>query len=316
MRNMPLVSIIIPVYNGANYLRESIESALNQTYANKEILVVNDGSTDGGATEEIALSYGDRIRYFTKENGGVSSALNVGIREMKGEYFSWLSHDDLYLPDKVEKQVAQVLLYPDMTLMSVCMAGQINSRSESIHEASRLPLPADTPIPSDEALLRFIRIGGFNGCALLIPKQVLETCGGFAEDLRYCQDYLMWMEIFMHDCALIYAPFEGVRMRVHEQQFTNRGKALYAKESYAVTERVLPYLAEHSTRKRNYLYVFAHNTGVHGNETSVRRCLSEGKARGALTVAQRMSLRWVMLYGRIRPFLRRVYYRVFRGVKV
>lgn len=97
----PLVSIIIPVYNGSNYLEESINSALAQTYRNIEVIVVNDGSTDGGATERIALSYGDRIRYFYKENGGVSTALNLGLEKMKGEWFSWLSHDDLYLPEKL-----------------------------------------------------------------------------------------------------------------------------------------------------------------------------------------------------------------------
>ena len=77
---------------------------MGQTYNNIEIIVVNDGSTDEGKTEKIALSYG-QIRYYRKENGGVASALNYGIREMKGEYFSWLSHDDLYMPNKVEKQV-------------------------------------------------------------------------------------------------------------------------------------------------------------------------------------------------------------------
>ena len=82
-----LVSIIIPVYNGANYLREAIDSALNQTYQNCEVIVVNDGSDDNGKTEEITLSYGSRIRYFRKENGGVATALNAGIREMQGEYF-------------------------------------------------------------------------------------------------------------------------------------------------------------------------------------------------------------------------------------
>ena len=78
----PLVSIIIPVYNGANYMREAIDSALAQTYRNIEIIVVNDGSNDNGETERIALSYGDKIKYFHKENGGVSSALNLGIQNM------------------------------------------------------------------------------------------------------------------------------------------------------------------------------------------------------------------------------------------
>ena len=78
----PLVSIIIPVYNGANYLAEAIDSALAQTYNNVEVIVVNDGSNDNGATERVALSYGDKIKYFAKENGGVSSALKYGIEKM------------------------------------------------------------------------------------------------------------------------------------------------------------------------------------------------------------------------------------------
>ena len=95
------VSIIMPVYNGENYMREAIDSALAQTYENTEIIVVNDGSTD--RTEEIAKSYGDRIVYVSKENGGSSSALNAGIKKMTGDFFSWLSHDDLYLPERTEE---------------------------------------------------------------------------------------------------------------------------------------------------------------------------------------------------------------------
>ena len=82
MGSKPLVSIVIPVYNGSNYMREAIDSALAQTYENVEIIVVNDGSTDDGETDRIARSYGDKIRYFAKDNGGVSSALNKGIKEM------------------------------------------------------------------------------------------------------------------------------------------------------------------------------------------------------------------------------------------
>lgn len=102
----PLVSIVIPVYNGENYLEEAIHSALNQSYENIEIIVVNDGSTDN--TENIALKYKDKIKYFKKENGGVSSALNLGIKNMTGEYFSWLSHDDLYYEDKIERQIIEL----------------------------------------------------------------------------------------------------------------------------------------------------------------------------------------------------------------
>lgn len=102
----PLVSIIIPVYNGANYVAEAIESALNQTYKNIEIIVVNDGSTD--ETEKIVKKYGDKVRYFSKENGGTSTALNVGIKNMKGDYFSWLSHDDMYYPNKIKIQIEEL----------------------------------------------------------------------------------------------------------------------------------------------------------------------------------------------------------------
>ena len=92
----PKVSVIIPVYNGSNYLSDAINSALSQTYSNLEIIIVNDGSSDNGKTKEIALSYGNKIKYIEKENGGVSSALNTGIKNMTGEYFSWISHDDIF----------------------------------------------------------------------------------------------------------------------------------------------------------------------------------------------------------------------------
>ena len=101
----PLVSIVIPVYNGSNYIREAIDSALAQTYEEREVIVVNDGSTDGGETDRIARSYGSAIRYYIKENGGVSTAVNYGIRKMRGEYFAWLSHDDVFYPRKLELQI-------------------------------------------------------------------------------------------------------------------------------------------------------------------------------------------------------------------
>ena len=103
--DFPLISIVIPVYNGSNYLAEAIDSALAQTYPNFEIIVVNDGSNDDGATAAVARRYGDKIRYYEKENGGSSSAINYGISKMYGEWFSWLSHDDLYMPQKLQMEM-------------------------------------------------------------------------------------------------------------------------------------------------------------------------------------------------------------------
>ncbi|MEE0675231.1 MAG: glycosyltransferase family A protein, partial [Ruminococcus sp.] len=120
MNYQPLVSIVIPVFRGEPYLREAIDSCLSQTYPNIEIIVVNDGSDDDGRTDAIARSYGDKIRYYAKENGGVSSALNFGISQMRGEWFSWLSHDDVFLPDKTEKQVNAALTTPNPVCVVRC----------------------------------------------------------------------------------------------------------------------------------------------------------------------------------------------------
>lgn len=102
------VSVIIPVYNGSDYLSQAIESVLAQTYKKTEIIIINDGSDDDCATRKIALSYGNKIRYYEKENGGVASALNYGIEKMTGEYFAWLSHDDLMEPQKIELQIETI----------------------------------------------------------------------------------------------------------------------------------------------------------------------------------------------------------------
>ena len=112
MTNIPtmakkLVTILLPAYNEeASFpiIEQCMSQVLeeNPNYA-WEFLFVNDGSKDNGKTKKVALSYGDKISYYEKENGGVSTALNYGIKKMKGDYFAWLSHDDLIEPKHIEK---------------------------------------------------------------------------------------------------------------------------------------------------------------------------------------------------------------------
>lgn len=185
--NFPLVSIIIPVYNGSNYLQKAIDSALAQTYQNIDIIVINDGSTDGGATENIALSYGDQIRYFKKQNGGVASALNLGISQMRGRFFSWLSHDDLYKPDKIEIQINEAKKYGPKTIFW--------SDFDTVNKDGKI-INSFTLYAENKKTDAFVILSTYlHGCSLLIPTSVFEEVGLFNEKLMTAQDNEMWIRI-------------------------------------------------------------------------------------------------------------------------
>ena len=204
------VSIIIPVYNGQNYLRKAIDSALNQTYKNLEVIVVNDGSTDN--TEKIALSYDNRIKYYYKENGGVASALNYGIRKMTGKYFSWLSHDDEYDLKKIEKQVKH-LLNKDEKVISVCNWLIINKDSKVIEKKYISKKLEKFP----QEFLAFDRKTWLNGCAMLINKKCFDICGLFNETLPTTQDYDLWNR-FAEKCKFEILDNHLLFSRAHSEQ--------------------------------------------------------------------------------------------------
>lgn len=184
------VSIIIPVYNGSNYLAEAINSALAQTYDNIEIIVVNDGSIDKGATEKVATSFGDKITYYHKENGGVASALNFGIDKMNGDYFSWLSHDDLYEPNKIEVQIEYLKSFKDKNVI-------VASNTKVLFDSGVIKkekIDASDFQYFDIFLATSARVG-LNGCSLLIPKKAIVDAGGFNIKLPVTQDYDLWFRL-------------------------------------------------------------------------------------------------------------------------
>lgn len=218
MENMPLVSIVIPVYNGEKYMREAIDSALGQTYPNIEVIVVNDGSID--RTDEIAKSYGERIRYFKKENGGVSTALNLAIENMRGEYFSWLSHDDAYFPEKIEANLTALRKENSLTRIVYSDWNMVDQHSEFITTASAKLAHRNADF--EFGLFPIVR-GVIHGCTLLIHKSHFERVGAFDENLRTTQDYELWLKMFK-DQRLIYLSTPLVRGRTHEKQTGNTSK--------------------------------------------------------------------------------------------
>lgn len=315
MKYQPLVSIIIPVYNGSNFVREAIDSALGQTYENKEIIVVNDGSCDEGATEEIVLSYKDKIRYIYKENGGVSSAINLGIENMRGEYFSWLSHDDLYLPRKIELQVTSLNEYEKKDCLVLCGSQTVNAEGKVLHGPKKRDGIEEGFNEWHVALNSMLMYGSYNGCALLIPKTAFEKSGGFDETLRYCQDALMWAKIFLNKFDLIYVSELGVSNRVHGGQLTQRGRSVFHRDSEKISQYLAPELASQGEYAKKLLYSYAYHNAVLANGTVVKNCLKEAKNKALFGLISRIKIKFAGLYGKIRPFIRKTYYKLFVKVK-
>ncbi len=219
----PRVTIVIPVYNGANYLREAIDSALQQTYNNIQVLIVNDGSNDNGRTEDIALSYGNKISYYCKENGGVASALNLGIQEMTGEYFSWLSHDDVYYADKIMRQIKYLESNKDRQMLTYCDSEIIDEDTNMIR-MSRI----------NQKYLKHIYLTilstSIGGCSLLIPRLCFEKVGFFNEKLKTTQDNEMWLRISKQRFKFEYIPEILLKSRLHSEQGSNKLKDYHQKE--------------------------------------------------------------------------------------
>lgn len=313
MHNAPLVSIIIPVFNGSNYVREAIESALSQTYSNIEVIVVNDGSTDNGATENIILEYKDKITYIKKENGGVSSALNAGIRNMKGEYFSWLSHDDVYMPDKIEKQIETLKKYNVSNAVVKSFTRFIDKNSDHIDYMKANPY--EKVLPWDDAV-QYVTRKGINGCTLLIPKKVFSEVGLFDERLRYCQDTFMWWQIFLNEYSMIMCDHIGVSSRIHGNQLTRTGSKLYYHDSVLISDYLIPAFKSKSTVDRNLLFEYAKREAVYGNSDIVFKCIDEGKENSLINIREKTVLHILNLYGRVRPLIRNLYYRVKHGIRI
>ncbi len=250
----PLVSIIIPVYKGAPYLKDAIDSALNQTYKNIEVIVINDGSPDNGKTEEIAKSYGNRIRYFYKENGGVSTALNYGIKKMRGEWFSWLSHDDVYEPDKIMAQINAVSKRENKVCVVRCTTSLIDANGNPIYRPQK-------EIDGNYNALQMMKMHslkevGLYGCSLLIHKKILDACGFFNENLRAVQDEEYWSRIMFSGYEFVSISGKYVKIRVHSGQATVRLNDIFDPERERVCSMLTNYYNQNQDMNFELLYIF------------------------------------------------------------
>lgn len=233
---IPLVSIIIPVFNGSNFLSYAIDSALSQTYKKKEIIVVNDGSTDGGKTRTVALSYGKEIRYYEKENGGVSTALNFGIRKANGDYIAWLSHDDLFSANKIENQIAVLASSDVSNTIPFSMSSSIDKNGKK----DRLDFFVTNRHHKFSGVCHFFPI---NMClaSCLIPRSYLLS-SPFNEEARFTQDIEKFFDLLLSGFVFVPTRKTYYFGRNHEGRVTVTRKDLFQKDTISFHQKLMSYI--------------------------------------------------------------------------
>ena len=199
----PLISVILPVYNGEKYLAEALQSVYDQHYAPMEIIAIDDGSTDG--TAQILSQYSDRIQYLQQENQGPAAARNSGIQKAKGDFITFIDADDLWPDKKIMVQMNVFHRYPETDIVQGLV--------------SRIVLPgAITNIKNNETEFEFM---GSNLGAMIIRRSVFDKIGYFDESLTYHSDTDFWFRareagiriLVLEEVALIY--------RIHDANHTS-----------------------------------------------------------------------------------------------
>ncbi len=181
----PIVSVIIPTFNARRFVTEAIDSVLRQTFQSFEIIVVDDGSTD--ATKDRLAQYGDRIRYFCKRNEGVSTARNYGIARSRGKFIALLDADDLWLPEKLERQMS---FFENSEEIGLCYTSAITVDQDLNVLGYNDAIEYEDPC---KALLLNMNILILSSA--IIRKSILKQAGGFDSNFSTCADKELWLRV-------------------------------------------------------------------------------------------------------------------------
>ena len=186
----PLISVVIPAYNAEQFLDETLESVLSQTYENWECIIVNDGSTD--STESVAKKWCEkdsRFRLTNKENGGLSSARNWGIKESKAEYIAFLDADDILTPDSLEVRI-NVLIEQNVDLV----ATKLQHFTDKLPKVSKNNARQDVLYYAKEGLTQLMAFNKVTPSTVLCKKSVMDEVGGFTWHKK-AEDLHCWLKV-------------------------------------------------------------------------------------------------------------------------
>ncbi|MCB9062310.1 MAG: glycosyltransferase [Halobacteriovoraceae bacterium] len=183
---MPRVSVIIPTFNRAHVLDRAINSVLNQTYKDFELIVIDDGSTD--ETDRVIYNYQDkRIFYYKQENRGVSAARNLGILKSKGEWIALLDSDDEWLPFRLSSQITYIQENPSIQL--------VHGEEIWIRNGKRVNPKKKHQKFGGNIYERCLKLCFISPSSVLIKKSLFNEIGLFDENFEVCEDYDLWLRI-------------------------------------------------------------------------------------------------------------------------
>jgi len=234
----PLISVIIPTYNHASYLKEAMGSVLGQTYSNLELIVIDNFSTDD--TESIVQSLDDdRIRYLKFSNNGVIAASrNHGIKEAKGEFIAFLDSDDYWFKDKLALQL-KALQENEKAGISFCL---FKTKSDNSINDEKILGPKKNTLPA-EIYERLIKVNFIVSSSVFVRKSALDEVGVFDEskELVCSEDFDLWLRI-AHKYEAAFVPVVGGIYRIHENNESSNnnrlGKAIAVIDKHIREKRI------------------------------------------------------------------------------
>ena len=277
-RQQPLVSVIIPAYQAAERIRETLDSVFAQTYPNFEVLLVNDGSPDTEALEQAIRSYGDRLIYIRQENRGPSGARNTAIRTARGKYIACLDSDDIYLPEHLSRLVplleeqALDLVYCDSYFMKDGVHVGRSSVGRSFVGRSFERQPQSPPVTFEKLLTEECAV---TTSAVVASRQAMIDAGLFDERYRRSEDFDLWVRMCFRGAKMDLLRQVGIEHRLLPEGLAADGYLL-KQAQIEIYKKVLATLPVSVEQKRLIQELIARVEGLCQMDL-VKRHLREGR---------------------------------------
>ncbi|EKR72436.1 glycosyltransferase-like protein, family 2 [Leptospira noguchii str. 2006001870] len=239
MNNVP-ISVVIPTYNRENKILNSISSVLKQTLPPKEIIVVDDGSTDA-TVSKIQETFSDKVQILLLEHKGVSHARNRGVENASGDWIAFLDSDDEWLSEKLEKQWKHIEEHPETEILQ--------SQEIWIRNGRKVNPPTRLSKKDGDIFEQSLEFCSVTPSSVLLKKELYQNQGGMDEKLLACEDYDLWLRITSQTTVVLLDEFLLVRYGGHKDQLSFQYPAMDRFRIYSILKLLSSHLLNQTQRR-------------------------------------------------------------------